>query len=142
MPRRLATFNPTVVRLGRGRGLCYEGRHAALSIPLWCDWDICRGLTCSHSRFFQSHCGAIGTRQLSSSLAAGGRASLNVTVGSKLSIPLWCDWDFIARLSVVPPFTLSIPLWCDWDMWDIVKEPILPDLSIPLWCDWDSALST
>jgi len=55
----------------------------ALSIPLWCDWDVGLRWPGGGGGHFQSHCGAIGT-----TTAGGQPVSLLY-----LSIPLWCDWD-------------------------------------------------
>jgi len=62
-------------------------------------------LRVQYFRYFQSHCGAIGTH-LETDLS---------DQALQLSIPLWCDWDHSQRYRSCCRSGLSIPLWCDWD---------------------------
>jgi len=120
-------FNPTMVRLRRGSlaqwgqklsrfqshygAIATAGRQAnswmmqmfqshygAIATQKW----TC---TSAFAFWFQSHYGAIATRQLS---------ELDIAF-SFVSIPLWCDCDFLMRWPANSSASVSIPLWCDCD---------------------------
>ena len=58
---------------------------------------------------------------------------------SRISIPLWFDWDTRRKTSPIrmSADTISIPLWFDWDFFWCASALLFPEISIPLWFDWD-----
>ena len=42
------------------------------------------------------------------------RSTTYAGYGSKVSIPIWCDWKFLAMLVNSNLPNVSIPIWCDW----------------------------
>ena len=79
-----AAFNPTVVRLGLGKG------RTSQPVSSWPFQSHCGAIGTGQPGYrpeldadFQSHCGAIGT-----AFSDWLWAQLK-----ELSIPLWCDWD-------------------------------------------------
>ena len=103
------SFNPTVVRLGhrlhdgqRVEDRSFQSHCGAIGTRRWTRrW-------CRRPPPFQSHCGAIGThrdgiaqlRLVCFQSHCGAIGTQTMTSGrclsTRLSIPLWCDWDPVA----------------------------------------------
>jgi len=124
---KLATFNPTVVRLGQGIVLRLGRSQAAFNPTVVRLGRIAPSRVMDKTNAFNPTVVRLGPERI---YRQGKLASV-------LSIPLWCDWDGAVEISSRNRMPLSIPLWCDWDRGDAAPPVWLAWLSIPLWCDWD-----
>jgi len=97
-------FNPTMVRLRPHPLLCGRGV-PFISIPLWCDCD---------PPIFTLKCGEVLNFNPTMVRLRLGWDALTIE-RSLVSIPLWCDCDHGAGDLDRMSGRISIPLWCDCD---------------------------
>ena len=115
--------------IGRGVQAAAQKLATAVSIPVWCDWEPCnpcRGYR--KHRSFNSSMVRLGARRnrsnnthrrrFNSSMVRLGEEEIGVIIHTDdVSIPVWCDWEWIVVVFFVRFVFVSIPVWCDWEFY-------------------------